>query len=336
VALIAPWHWWSGAARALGAAAFATAAWLTAPLAESGSLAAPRAFAPYQGALLHLQRGAIWQFDLATEEDHIFLQSDTGLITYLAYSPDRLQLAYSVLYLNQRYEVVASEIVISAADRSSSRTILREEGSGSVITWPAWNRDGSAVGFTVSSLLDKSERVDQMDLLSGARQTLVDGGSSVAISGDDQWLAYDHLSTRGWSIWTLNRATGTNTQVASESWFGDADVPSFSPVDGTLAFVATGSGPPQASRLLGLPPPIAVAEAHDVADPFDLWEVRPDGSELHRVAVLQNLQPFLAWSPDGRHLAVWGGRGLQIVDTSNQLVREVTNSILGGPMSWGN
>lgn len=63
--------------------------------------------------------------------------------------------------------------------------------------------------------------------------------------------------------------------------------------------------------------------------------VRPDGSGLKRVAALSNEQPYVAWSPDGRHVAVWGGIGLQIVDAASGAVRLLRNPVGTGPISWG-
>jgi hypothetical protein len=53
---------------------------------------------------------------------------------------------------------------------------------------------------------------------------------------------------------------------------------------------------------------------------FDLWVMRADGSELHRVAPLLDLQPEIAWSPSGRQIAALGSLQFQVVDVETGAV----------------
>jgi len=55
----------------------------------------------------------------------------------------------------------------------------------------------------------------------------------------------------------------------------------------------------------------AVAHAHGV--PWDIWVVRPDGSDLRRVTYFYDDDPSAAWSPDGQWLAVFSGEALHVV-----------------------
>jgi Tol biopolymer transport system component len=130
-----------------------------------------------------------------------------------------------------------------------------------------------------------------------------------------------------------------------EAWFNDSDVPTFSPDGSLLVFVAAGPGPIQGGlsgvlgRLGDLLP--GVAEAHDLPDPFDLWTISPAGTGIRRLALLGNIQPYLAWSPDGRYIAAWGSGGLQIVDTAAGFAVDPVQFPRGrfadgsGGISWG-
>jgi hypothetical protein len=84
----------------------------------------------------------------------------------------------------------------------------------------------------------------------------------------------------------------------------------------------------------------SVTSAHPVAGAlFDLWTVRPDGSELRRAAELSSEEPYLATSPDGRYVASWGRLGLQILElsggSSDVQPQWLTAAPSAGPISWG-
>jgi Tol biopolymer transport system component len=208
------------------------------------------------------------------------------------------------------------------------------------ISWPSWSGDGKSLAYHLTNLIDGAQSVESLDIDSAARSLVVEGGSSPSMSTDGRSIAYVHQVARRWSIWNVDRSTGSKRQLVSEAWFDDADVPSYSPDSSIIGFVAVGAGPPAgtggfplAALLAGFAP---TASAHDIEGAvFDLWSVRPDGSDLRRVAALANEQPFIAWSPDGRHMAVWGGVGLQIVDVTSGGTRLLRNPVGTGPISWG-
>ena len=296
---------------------------------------------PYSGTILYLSRGDIWQIDLATEQPRLFLDPGPGLVTHVAHSPDRSQLAYSVLHLSPTYQVLASEIVLATSEGTGSRTVVREDRPRLSVSWPAWSGDAATLAYMVNNLVDGTQRVEQVDLGSLSRSLVVEGASSPTASADGRWMAYAQQVGRRWSIWSMDRSTGQRTQLVSEAWFEDADVPSFSPDSSIVSFVAVGDGPPAGAGLSSLVARVVAglapsAEAHDIEGAvFDLWGVRPDGSGLRRVAALANEQPYVAWSPDGRHVAVWGGIGLQIVDAASGALRVLRNPVGTGPISWG-
>jgi Tol biopolymer transport system component len=59
---------------------------------------------------------------------------------------------------------------------------------------------------------------------------------------------------------------------------------------------------------------VSPASAHGLA--YELWLVDVDGANLRRVGDLVLDDPFLRWSADGRHLYVYDGDGLAIVDVA--------------------
>src|SRR5262249_9801944 len=84
--------------QAVITSALATCWLLAAPLfASIGSWAAEQGTDGLGGALLYLEQGAIWRLDLASGQAAQWRGADGALVTYLAHSPDRQRLAYSVL-----------------------------------------------------------------------------------------------------------------------------------------------------------------------------------------------------------------------------------------------
>jgi Tol biopolymer transport system component len=292
------------------------------------------------GSLLFLRFGEVWQLDLQTLGQRMLIKASNGSITHVAHSPDRQRIAYSVLSLSPTYQVTGGEIMVANADGSDPQTLVRQEGGTAAVGWPAWSGDGTRVAYDVSGLVDASHRIEEVEVQSGTRFTLAASGSQPALSPDGRWLVYTDRGYVAWSIWSFDRTTSGTTKVVPEEWFKDSDVPTFSPDGSTLVFVAAGAGPAQGAltHVLGLLGTTlgGVAGAHDLAEPFDLWTIAPDGSSPRRLAALRNVQPYLAWSPDGRYIAAWGASGLQIVDTAanNAVHLESTDPGAAG-ISWG-
>jgi Tol biopolymer transport system component len=342
----------SGAGSVLVAASFACGVLLTAP-GSAGAQPSPPSppGTVVSGRILYLQGPELWQFDLRSSTPGPFLSAGNGQVTSVAISPDRRHLAYSALFLKPTFEVLGTQILVADANGENARVAVQEDSTGPSVTSPAWQADPAKLVFA-SVLPDGAEVLEEVDLTTGARQQ-IDAGSAPSVSPDGRWVAYDVPGppgaaaiavgspyTIGWSIWTLDRSNASRSPVVSSNWFVDADVPTFSPDGSTVAFVAVGNGPPQATDfLLDVVRPVArtvitPAEAHGLPDPFDLWSVSPDGSRLHRVAQVQNRQPFLAWSPDGQYLAVWGDAGLQLVDMTQNTFSTVTSQTNSGPIAW--
>lgn len=321
-------------------AAFVAGTFLPILTDEQTGRAAQGGPTPYVGSLLYPGPGGIWKLDLPTQQRGLHIQVGSAQVTHVTHSVDRQRLAYSVNRLSASAQLSESEIVVADLDGGSARVVAREEGSVASLNSPTWSRDGRTIAYTITYRSDGRQRVEEVEVATGARSLLVEGGSSPAVSPNDEWLIYAVPVGRAWSLWAQNRRTGSKSQVVSASWFDDADGPVFSPDSGTIAFAAAGTGPEPS----GWTPAAAslakalrgTAHAHDlIGVAYDLWSVRPDGSNLRRVAEVFNVQPYLAWSPDGRHVAVWGGAGLQIVDVATSEWRILVAPAGGGPFSWG-
>jgi Tol biopolymer transport system component len=308
-------------------------------LTDRTSLAA-QDVAPYTGSLLYLNNGDVWKLDLATEDRSRVLDIGPGIITHVAHSPDRLHLAIAVLNLDTTYRGVGSEIVTTNVDGSAPRVVAHDETGRISLSAPAWMPDGRRLLVVTTRLEDGRRQIEELDVESGARSVLVDDGSSPSASPDGRWVTFDRQIGRAWSIWGIDRSTGAQNEIVPPTWFDDADVPSFAPDSRTIAFAAAGAGPAEmapVARLGGLHAALQpTAHAHDLPGALlDLWAVQQDGTGLRRIAALFSMQPALAWSPSGQHVAVWSSVGLQIVDVNTGSWRLLTAPGASGATSWG-
>ncbi len=296
----------------------------------------------FTGELLYLRDGDIWRVDLATNEAILFLHPPAGTVTSIAHSPDQTRIAYSIDVSDQTRRLLHSDIVVADRDGSNPRTVVREEGEGFWVGWLSWPSDVNKLVYSKENPARHVERVEEVDLRTGDRSLVIDGASSPFASPTLPMLTYATPVGNAWSIWTLDRVSGARSEIVRASWFDDADNPSFSPDGSLIAFVGAGFGPlstPAVSRgladALGLGQP-SVASAHNLlATFFDLWVVHPDGSGLRRVAQLLDIQPEIAWSPDGRYVAAMGTLQLQIVDVTTGDTWAPPRPPGKGKMSWG-
>jgi Tol biopolymer transport system component len=69
--------------------------------------------------------------------------------------------------------------------------------------------------------------------------------------------------------------------------------------------------------------------------PWDVWLIGADGSGLRRLTYLAEDDPSVAWSPDGRWLAIQGGSGLTLLDVSSGRTERLVRTPAFGAIDWG-
>lgn len=78
--------------------------------------------------------------------------------------------------------------------------------------------------------------------------------------------------------------------------------------------------------------PLKATAMHGV--PYDVWTVRPDGSNVKRVTSLFEDQPVAAWSKDGKRIAFIAGLGLYLVDVDGKNLTKLSDTGAHGGFDW--
>ena len=187
------------------------------------------------------------------------------------------------------------EIAIVSADGRTRRNLTTNPAND----WgPDWSPDGTTIAFN-------SDR-DQAGELRG--YLVSPDGSNLRRIEADAWIEYPSWSPDGTKLAFMG-AIGGNYEVfvvdlasravkkLTDSPGHDA-WPAWSPDGSTIAFSSVRDD----CRF-------AEADAEcwrvdDIGEHFDIWTIRPDGSDLRRVST--EYGQFVAWSPDSRYLLISG------------------------------
>ena len=224
----------------------------------------------------------------------------TGASFYPAWSPDGRLLAYG------RDGGIEVFDTISGARRVLSPPPVRP---GVRDEWPSWSPDGSRIAF----VFDGGLWVMQAD--GSNRHRLADLGTAnylPAWSPDGSRIAF-HATTPvgaspGYQIFVIGTDGTGLTKLTADRVFGENPV--WSPDGSWIAFTG------------GLP------------EPGGLHLVRPDGTELQRVAGARSSPYYLTWSPSGRELGFVGDDGvLRILDVESSAIAALEAKSVGG-LTW--
>jgi Tol biopolymer transport system component len=192
-------------------------------------------------------------------------------------------------------------------DGSASRVVAERAAS------PSASPDGARVAFIRT---DEIDRLLIQDLAGGPERILVDDPLFLALafprfSPDGSRIAFAAVSDpsvagEAPALGAPHLTAGARTE--SRDNVGRGTSPPLRLAAGIVSR-SGGTSPPPTNPLSVLR--TSVARAHGL--PWDIWLVRPDGSELRRLTYFYDDDPSAAWSPDGRWLAVFSGEALHVV-----------------------
>jgi len=262
-------------------------------------------------------------------------------VTAVAWSPDRSQLAYSLFHRRPGDRISSSELYVIPASGGSPTLVVPRDQPGAILDAPSWSRDGQSLFYTYQGTSGGRPvaRVERASLSDGSRQALYVDGSFPVVAPDGASLAFIYDDGKGPRLRIGSIDGGDAREIVPMTGFTAMAGPRFSPDGSRIAFTAVGPGPgtglipPPSGRIPSLAGLfVSVAEAH--GQPWGIWSVRTDGTDLRTATSLQEDEPLVAWSADGAWLAVNGGGGLWVVDGRGAVEpRRLTDGAIGA-IDW--
>jgi Tol biopolymer transport system component len=183
-----------------------------------------------------------------------------------------------------------ADIRVASADGSGATEL--QAGPASEFS-PVWSPDGTRVAFLAEDEDDFSRDIYVIDAGGSGRRKVVDGQSvtSVSWSPDGEALAFtDH------DVYVVGPDGSGDRRVLRGYWENVAWSP-----DGSRLLLA---GFPRGSANSGT---------------FDLWTVRPDGTDLVQLTNDETTDTFPSWSPDGSRITFQRNEDLEEPDYRNDV-----------------
>ena len=279
-----------------------------------------------------------------------------GLAKDPAWAPDGKRIAYAftppllaVRGPGGLLPLPVSGIYVMNADGSGATVAIPHETPGIGHETPVWAPDGKSFYVTYSELVMESNIVkDQLVEVARVtpgtpqRQTLIPNGAFPTLSSDGRQLACVVSSRDGMALVTAN-ADGKGQRVVVPAGQREGlSSPRFSPDGKQIAFSAiapmapipTVTPPPRRSGIgdlgaLFAPP---AAEAHGL--PMDVYVVPAEGGQPRRLTELGEDNPSVAWSPDGKRIAILAGGGIYVMNADGSAFASVDSKGGHGSVDW--
>jgi hypothetical protein len=325
--------------RLSSAVALALASWL--PLGSTGSahICQPDAEVGVGGALLLPSGGGL---ALLTLPDRALRPLPVlplgGVVNHVARSPDGSRLALSRFSRPPEDPLGGADILITGPEGGSPLATIARERPGEVLGAPAWlsNRALAFERQTLSGSLAEL-RLERANMDGSERRVLQEQANAPAVSPDGRLLAFVRIAAPDQLV-IQPLEGGPERVLLNDSSFGSLAFPRFSPDGRWLAFSAVGGPSPtpptpapwQVSQL----PLLGAPAAHGHGIPWDVWLVPVEGGQVRRVTSFYDDDPSVAWSPDGRWLAVFAGESIKVVSAEGPTMYCLLDSGGYGGLEW--
>ena len=259
----------------------------------------------------------------------------TGAVTSARWAPNGSSAAYAFYHVRAGDSSASSEIYLSDLV-GEPRILVERDRPGAVVEAPVWAPDGASLYFGYSALENQRvvRRIERLDVATNARTPIVPEAALPDVSPDGNRLVYVRSDRQGDAL-MIARTDGQDARALIEPGrFSALGAARFSPDGRMLAVpISIGAGqarePTPAWPLALLSP--AVAFAH--GDPWEIYLLNLETSELRPLTRLIEDELATAWSPDGATVAVYGSRGLYLVDREGRATFALDRGGYGG-IDW--
>ncbi len=330
----------AGAALALGSGCSV--------LPLSRSTPTPTVSFPSTGTWIITRDGNFFSFDLASRQETQITHFSNALASSPALSPNRQRVAYTYYPVpTDPHDLGGVDLYVMNPDGTGPQRVRAHGESGNVYLDPSWSPDGETIyaAFQASIVVGgqavgQETSIVRVPLTSGG-QTTITRGQSPMVSPDGKTLAFLTTDTLNLShLWLSDLAGNNAREPLANKGFTTIQAPRFSPDGQLIAFAAAGGPAPNAteppSRDVWVADLLLPSVAEADGTPMDIWVVQPDGSGLRRLTSTLDHNPFPAWSPDGRFLAVAGELNLAIVDVTAAQLRLLASDAKATGVIWLN
>jgi dipeptidyl aminopeptidase/acylaminoacyl peptidase len=275
-----------------------------------------------------------------------------GAATGVASAPDGGLLAVTRFWRRPEDRIGGQDILVVGADGGAPLATIERGREGDVLGVPSWLPDGSLL-YERRELSGANEAVRvERARPGGAPEILADGAAWPTASPDGSLVAMTRTD-RADRLVIRDIAGGAERTLVDTPRISSIAFPRFSPDGAWIAFTATSDpslgdaslvpvpGPvllPGRERLLSTPDRsgtragVRTAYAHGI--PWDVWLVRPDGSDLRRATAFYDDDSSVAWSPDGRWLVTLSAEALHVIAVDSAENYCITDVGGYGSLEW--
>ena len=263
----------------------------------------------------------------------------SGAISSARWAPDGQRAAYAVYHVRPGDSTASSEIFLTEPG-GEPRVLVERDRPGAVLETPVWSPDTREIYFGYAALEGQNvvRRVERVDVASRTRSVIADG-MLPELSPDGSQLALVQSGRNGDSLAVMATDGGEPRTLIPAGRYSALGGARFAPDGRTLAVPASGgtvsprsSGSARSLDLARTWLGVGIARAH--GDPWEVYLLSVEGGEPRRLTELVEDELSVAWSPENDKLAVYGSRGLYLVERNGKTVFALDRGGYGG-IDWG-